>query len=270
MVPSDTDPAAPVLFFDSGVGGLSILRPAQQLLPAMPVVYAADNAGYPYGIKTDAELAARVPALLGRLVERYRPRMAVIACNTASTIALAAVRAALDIPVVGTVPAIKPAALASKSRVIGVLGTDATVRQPYVDRLAAEHGADCTVLRHGSAALVAYAEARLRGAPADRSIPADALAGLTDQPGGDRMDMVVLACTHFPLVEDELAAAAPHSMTFLDGGAGIARRIGYLNGDAPWPAQAPPGQAVFTRRDDDVDLLSPALARYGLTQINVL
>jgi glutamate racemase len=270
MVPTDTSADAPVLFFDSGVGGLSILAPARALMPTMPIVYAADNAGYPYGIKTDAEIAARVPALLGRLVERYRPRIAVIACNTAATVALAHVRAALDIPVVGTVPAIKPAALASKSRVIGVLGTDATVRQPYVDRLAAEHGADCTVLRHGSAALVAYTEARLRGAPADPAIPADALAGLTDQPGGDRMDMVVLACTHFPLVQDELAAVAPHPMTFLDGGAGIARRIAYLNGDAPWPGQAPAGQAVFTRRGEDVDALVPALANYGLIRINIL
>ncbi len=270
MVPSTTDPAAPVLFFDSGVGGLSILRPALDLMPAMPVVYAADNAGFPYGTKSDIELAARVPALLGRLVERYRPRIAVIACNTASTIALAHVRAALDIPVVGTVPAIKPAALASKSRVIGVLGTDATVRQPYVDRLAAEHGADCVVLRHGSAALVAYAEARLRGAPADPTIPADALAGLTDQPGGDRMDMVVLACTHFPLVEAELAAAATHKLTFLDGGAGIARRIAYLNADARWPDRTTPGKAVFTRLDSDVTALAPALAGYGLHDIQGL
>jgi glutamate racemase len=144
------------------------------------------------------------------------------------------------------------------------------VRQPSVDRLAAEHGADCTVLRHGSAALVAYVEARLRGEPADPAIPADALAGLLDQPGGDRMDMVVLACTHFPLVKDELAAAAPRPITFLDGGAGIARRIAYLNGDQPWPETAPAGQAIFTRRDAGIDALVPALARYGLTQVNVL
>ena len=157
-------PDAPILFFDSGVGGLSILAPARALLPTAPIVYAADSAGFPYGTKSEAEIAARVPALLGRLVERYRPRLAVIACNTASTIALAPVRAALDIPVVGTVPAIKPAALLSRSRVFGVLGTDATVRQPYVDRLAAEHGADCTVLRHGSAALVQLAEGGARRA----------------------------------------------------------------------------------------------------------
>jgi glutamate racemase len=270
MPDATTAPDAPILFFDSGVGGLSILEPARALMPNMPVVYAADSAGFPYGTKTEAELTARVPALLGRLVERYNPRIAVIACNTAATIALSHVRAALDIPVVGTVPAIKPAALASQTRVIGVLGTEATVRQPYVDRLAAEHGADCLVLRHGSAALVAYAEARLRGEPANPAIPADALAGLLDQPGGERMDMVVLACTHFPLVQDELAAAAPRPMRFLDGGAGIARRIAYLNADAPWPDAPPPGRAVFTRVDDWVRALAPALDRFGLSEINAL
>lgn len=261
---------APVLFFDSGVGGLSILAPARRLLPHMPVVYAADSAGYPYGTKSEAELMARVPALLGRLVERYRPRMVVIACNTASTIALAGVRAALDVPVVGTVPAIKPAALQSKSRVIGVLGTSATVRQPYVDRLAREHGADCLVLRHGSAALVDLAEAKLRGLPVDPAIARDALAGLLDQTGGDRMDSVVLACTHFPLVEDELSAGAPRPLSFLHGGEGIARRIAFLNDDRPWPAVPPPGKAVFTRLDPDVAALAPALRGFGLESVEAL
>lgn len=263
-------PNAPLLFFDSGVGGLSILGPARAALPTAPIVYAADSAGFPYGTKGEAEIAARVPALLGRLVERFRPRLAVIACNTASTIALQHVRAALDIPVVGTVPAIKPAALLSKSRVFGVLGTDATVRQPYVDRLAAEHGADCTVLRHGSAALVQLAEAKLRGAPLDPAIARTALAGLVDQPGGDRMDMVVLACTHFPLVEAELAAAAPHPMGFVHGGEGIARRILHLTKGQPWPAASSAGIAVFTRLDDGVEALRPALLAYGLDRVEAL
>lgn len=263
-------PEAPLLFFDSGVGGLSILAPVRDMLPTAPIIYAADSAGFPYGTKSEAEIAARVPALLGRLVERYRPRLAVIACNTASTIALAAVRAALDIPVVGTVPAIKPAALLSKSRVFGVLGTDATVRQPYVDRLAAEHGADCTVLRHGSAALVQLAEAKLRGEQLDPQVARAALAGLTTQPGGERMDMVVLACTHFPLVEAELAAAAPHPMGFVHGGDGIARRIAFLTQGQGWPAAPAPGTAVFTRIDDQQQRLRPALARYGLDQIDQL
>jgi glutamate racemase len=263
-------PNAPLLFFDSGVGGLSILGPARAALPNAPIVYAADSAGFPYGTKSEAEIAARVPALLGRLVERYRPRLAVIACNTASTIALRHVRAALDIPVVGTVPAIKPAALASRTRVFGVLGTDATVRQPYVDRLAAEHGADCTVLRHGSAALVQLAEAKLRGEPLDPQIAHDALAGLLGQPGGDRMDVVVLACTHFPLVEAELAAAAPRPLTFVHGGEGIARRIVYLTQGQDWPGTPSPGIAVFTRVDEGIRRLSTALAGYGLDRIEAL
>ncbi|MEZ5655018.1 MAG: glutamate racemase [Sphingobium sp.] len=271
---ADCQPDAPVLFFDSGVGGLSILEPAQRLIPHMPVVYAADSAGYPYGTKSEAEIAARVPALLGRLVERYRPRIAVIACNTASTIALAAVRAALDIPVVGTVPAIKPAALSSKTRVIGVLGTDATVRQPYVDRLAAEHGADCTILRHGSAALVALAEAKLRGQPLDAEVAKTALLGLVEQSGGDRMDSVVLACTHFPLVQQELAEAAAAlgigPLAFLHGGDGIARRIAFLNGDMQWPERSPPGIAVFTSRSADISALAPALETFNLFQIKAL
>jgi len=180
------------------------------------------------------------------------------------------VRAALDIPVVGTVPAIKPAALASKTRVFGVLGTAATVRQPYVARLAAEHGADCIMQRHGSAALVELAEAKLRGEPLDPAIARTALAGLTEQPGGDRMDVVALACTHFPLVEAELAAAAPRPLAFVHGGDGIARRIAFLTQGQSWPDTPPPGIAVFTRVDDKVRALVPALARYGLSRLEQL
>lgn len=263
-------PDAPLLFFDSGIGGLSILAPVRELLPTAPIVYAADSAGFPYGTKTETEIAARVPALLGRLVERFRPRLAVIACNTASTIALAAVRAALDIPVVGTVPAIKPAALLSRSRVFGVLGTNATVRQPYVDRLAAEHGADCTVLRHGSAALVELAEAKLQGETLDPAVARGALDGLLSQPGGDRIDVVVLACTHFPLVEAELAAAAPRPLIFVHGGAGIARRVAFLTDGQPWPEKPLPGRAIFTRLDGRAQALKSALATYGIEQVEAL
>lgn len=254
---------APILFFDSGVGGLSVVSPARALLPQAPFVYAADTAGFPYGTKTEAEIAARVPALLGRLVERYRPRLAVIACNTASTIALSAVRAALDVPVVGTVPAIKPAAALSTTRVIGVLGTDATVRQPYVDRLAAEFGADCTIVRHGSAALVELAEAKLHGQTVTTAAVRTAIDGLFDGPDGARIDTVVLACTHFPLLDMELAAAVPHPVTFVDGGGGIARRIEHLTRGQDWPGTPAPGIAVVTRLDDAANALAPAFASCG-------
>ena len=180
--------ARPILLFDSGVGGLSVLAETRALLPHAPLVYVADSAAFPYGTKSESEIAARVPALLGRLAERFDPRLIVIACNTASTIALGAVRGALDLPIVGTVPAIKPAAAMSETRVIGVLGTDATVRQPYVDDLAMRFAADCLVLRHGSAALVELAEAKLQGLARPIGEYRAAIAGLFDQPGGDRID----------------------------------------------------------------------------------
>jgi glutamate racemase len=259
--------SAPLLFFDSGVGGLSVLAPTRALLPHAPIVYAADNAGFPYGTKSEAELAARVPALLGRLVERFKPRLAVLACNTASTIALDHVRAALDIPVVGTVPAIKPAAEQSRSRVIGVLGTEATVRQPYVDDLAARFAADCTVIRHGSAELVTLAEAKLAGVSIDPKSIAAALAPLRGAPGGESIDVIVLACTHFPLLAAEIAEAWP-GVALVDGGSGIARRIAHLTAGQPLPDAPVPGIAVFTAPPPET--LLPALANFGLTRVFTL
>lgn len=256
----------PILLLDSGVGGLSIVAPVRALLPRAPIVYAADSAAFPYGTKSEGEIAARVPALLGRLVERYRPRLAVIACNTASTIALPAVRAALDIPVVGTVPAIKPAAALSRTRVIGVLGTAATVRQPYVDDLAARFAADCTVLRHGSAVLVEIAEAALAGIAPDRARIAAELDQLIGQPGGDRIDVVVNSCTHFPLIADELAAAAPPGVRFIDSGEGIARRVAHLTEAQEWP-ESPDHRLVFTRLDDRARAIAATLGdRFGAVE----
>jgi len=263
------DSASPLLLFDSGVGGLSVLEAIRRLLPSAPIVYVADSGGFPYGTKTEAELAARVPALLGRLVERYRPRLVVIPCNTASVIALGPIRAALNLPVVGTVPAIKPAALVSRTRVIGVLGTQATVRQPYVDRLSAEFAADCTVLRQGSAALVQMAEDKLRGSPPDPARVAAELDQLLGQPGGDRIDTLVLACTHFPLLADELTAAAPRPLVLIDSGEGIARRVAVLTSHQDWPDTPADGIAVFTS-DVDVTALTPALANRGLLRIERL
>ncbi|HYJ51789.1 MAG TPA: glutamate racemase [Allosphingosinicella sp.] len=257
--------AGPLLIFDSGVGGLSVLAEIRKLLPDAPLVYAADSAGFPYGTKTPGEIAARVPALLGRLAERYDPALIVIACNTASTIALDAVRAALDLPVVGTVPAIKPAASLSKTRAIGVLGTNATIVQPYVDRLAAEFAADCIVVRHGSAELVELAEAKLRGEATDPAHYARILDGLLSRPGGETVDTIVLACTHFPLVRDELAAAAPRPLAFVDGNAGIARRTQWLARDLAWEAPPPPGIALFTGPGGEA--YRAGLAGYGLTRI---
>jgi len=228
------DPASPILLFDSGVGGLTVYDALRDVLPQAPVIYAADLAGLPYGTKTEAQVAARVAGLLGRMTERYQPRLACIACNTASTIALGMVRDVLEIPVVGTVPAIKPAALASKSGVIGLLGTQATIRQPYVDQLEAEFVAGKTLLRHAAPGLVEEAEKKLRGQAVDRTVLRAALADLAASGNGAAMDAVVLGCTHFPLLKDELQHIATFDLgwspdvRFLDGAAGIAGRISHL------------------------------------------
>jgi glutamate racemase len=261
------DAKAPILFFDSGVGGLSVLEPTRELLPRAPFIYVADNAGYPYGKRSEAEIASRVPALLGRLVERFHPRLAVIACNTASTIALDHVRSALDLSVVGTVPAIKPAAEMSKTRVIGVLGTEATVRQPYVDNLAAEFASDCTIIRHGSPELVDLAEAKLAGDEITIEAVKAAAKPMFDAPGGDRIDVGVLACTHFPLLRAELNEAFPR-VQWIDGGPGIARRIAFLTREQPWPTGRSEGLMVFTAEPRSP--LLGTLAQYGIGEIRTL
>jgi glutamate racemase len=262
--------SGPVLFFDSGIGGLSVLAAARSLIPDLPVVYAADYAGMPYGMKSEAELATRIPILLGRLVERYQPRLVTIACNTASTIALDHVRSALNVPVVGTVPAVKPAAEISKTRVVGLLGTTATIRQPYVDRLAEQFASDVTLLRHGAPELVHAAEEKLCGQTPDPRIFYGAISGLTQQKDGDRIDVIILACTHFPLVQDELAHAFGRPVTFVDGAAGIARRIRYLLKDDL--TSAPERSGVFVTTGDlaSVEAYRPKLHSLGLETIERL
>ena len=258
----------PILVLDSGIGGLSVLRPIRALLPRAPILYVADNAGYPYGTKSPAEIEARVPALLGRLAERFDPELIVIACNTASTIGLDAVPAALYLSILRTGPAIKPAARLSKTRASGALGSPANVVQPYVDRLAEEFASDCAVVRHGSAELVELAEAKLRGEETKAEDYARAIGGLLGRPGGERIDTVVLACTHFPLVEEELGLAAPRPLAFVDGKEGIARRTASLLRDRSWDEEPPEGRALFTRRDESWRAYAPGLARYGLTRVD--
>ncbi len=260
--------AAPILIFDSGVGGLTVLAELRKLLPDAPVIYAADNAGFPYGDKSEAQIAARVAGLLGRMTERYRPRLICIACNTASTIALAMVREVLEVPVVGTVPAIKPAAAMTRSGVIGLLGTAATIRQAYVDRLEAEFAADKRLLRHAAPELVEAAEAKLRGEAVDPAVYANVARALRAMPEGEAIDTVVLACTHFPLVTEELAEAFGPGVGFVDGAGGIAKRIAFLTQGQRFE-RGEPDLALFTRDGEDVAALAPALARFGLERTAV-
>jgi glutamate racemase len=232
------------------------------------VIYASDNAGLPYGRKTEAEIAARVSGLLGRMTERLRPRLVCIACNTASTIALAAVREVLEVPIVGTVPAIKPAAAMTQTGVIGLLGTEATIRQGYVDRLEAQFAADKILLRHGAPELVAAAEAHVRGAPVDPAVTIRAAMALRNMPGGDRIDTVVLACTHFPLIADQLGAAFGAGVRLVDGADGIARRIAHLTQGQDFDRREP-DLALFTRDEAGLAELFPALRASGIGRFSV-
>jgi glutamate racemase len=260
------EPYAPILLFDSGVGGLTVLAELRNLLPQAPVIYAADLAGLPYGEKTEAEIAARVAGLLGRMSERFRPRLIVIACNTASTIALGMVREVLNVPIVGTVPAIKPAATMTETGTLGLLGTAATVRQKYVDDLEREFAAGKRLIRHACPELVEAAEAKLRGETPDPAVFEAAARGLRGQPGGEAIDTVVLACTHFPLVEEELRTALGHNVRFVDGAQGIARRVAYLTQGQEF-LRTSPDIAVVTGNLTEAKPLVPALARYGLERL---
>ncbi len=262
------DASAPILLFDSGVGGLSVLAELRKLLPEAPVIYAADNAGLPYGAKTEAQVAARVAGLLGRMTERFGPRLVCIACNTASTIALGMVREVLEVPIVGTVPAIKPAAAMTTTGTIGLLGTEATIRQGYVDRLEQEFAAGKRLLRAAAPELVAAAESVLRGEAVDAAVYARAADALRVQPGGTAIDTVVLACTHFPLLAAELAAVFGPEVRFVHGAEGIAQRIVHLIEGQQF-SRAGPDFALFTRDGPEVAALAPALRRFGLERTEI-
>ncbi|MEP0390890.1 MAG: glutamate racemase [Erythrobacter sp.] len=257
---------------DTGVGGLSVLGEVRKALPGAPILFAADYAGQPYGQKTEAQVAARVAGLLGRITERYHPRLACIACNTASTIALGMVREVLEIPIVGTVPAIKPAAENTRTGVIGLLGTAGTIRQPYVDELERNFASDKTLLRHAAPELVYEAETKLRGGTPDRKVLAAALNAMTERDEAMAMDQVILGCTHFPLVREELADVAvfdlgwPADVQFIDGAAGIARRIAHLL-DGETFERSGPDRAVTTGDLDHFLALKPVLSTYGIDQI---
>lgn len=259
----------PILFFDSGIGGLSVMSAVRDVLPQAPIVYAADYAGLPYGEKSEEEIATRVLALLGRLTERYRPGLIVIACNTACTIALSHVRNALNIPIVGTVPAIKPAAEMTETGAIALLGTQATIRQPYVDRLEAEFAGNATLVRHGAPELVAAAEAKMRGEAVNEEIFADVIKALLFPPGGEKVDIVILGCTHFPLLQQELADAAKRAghagIKFVDGAKGIARRVSALSTGMKWTENQRHYLFVTTSSLEKLDTYRPALTAYGFT-----
>src|SRR5262245_23168203 len=219
-------PAAPtILVFDSGIGGLTVFREIVRARPDARYVYVADDAFFPYGAQGEAELVARVVAVMGELIAEHAPDLIVIACNTASTMVLSHLRAHYKVPFVGTVPAIKPACVASRSKRISVLGTVGTVKREYTKALIRDFAKDCDVTLVGAARLAAIAEAALRAEPvADGDIAAEIAPCFVD---GDerRTDTVVLACTHYPLLLERLTRLAPWPVDWIDPAPAIARRV---------------------------------------------
>ncbi len=236
MLPEDSKGRL-VAIMDSGVGGLPYLESARRLLPGANFVYLADREGFPYGTKTREAVEAIVRDRVDRLVAAFDPDAVVIACNTASQAALAAVRRdhpGLD--VIGTVPAVKPAASDSKRKVIGVLATERSVVDPYLDELENRFASSCRVERRGAQDLVAFVERRFLEADDSetRKVIEPHVAYLVDR----GVDEIVLACTHFLHVAREIedlanelsAGSGGPPVKVVDSREGVARRLRDLVG----------------------------------------
>jgi glutamate racemase len=252
-----------ILVFDSGLGGLTVFREVAAARPDARFVYVADDAFFPYGGRAEAELVERVVALFATLIETHRPDIAVIACNTASTIVLPHLRARFTLPFVGTVPAIKPACAASRTRRVSVLGTEATVSREYTHALIRDfaNGSDVTLV--GSARLAAIAEAELRGEPAADAAIAGEIAPCFIDRDDRRTDTIVLACTHYPLLLPRLERVAPWPVGFIDPAPAIARRVVELIGP-PAGSTPLPAPIVFTSGRPPSAQLGAALAGFGI------
>jgi len=254
---------ATILIFDSGVGGLTVFREIAAALPGARYIYVADDAGFPYGNQPEAALIARILDVVGAAIAQHAPDLVVVACNTASTLALSQLRAKFPVPFVGTVPAIKPACAQSQSKRIAVLGTQATVSREYTHALIREFATGCDVVLVGSAHLASYAEAELAGAPvADDAIKAE-IAPCFIEAQGRRTDTVVLACTHYPLLTARFRTVAPWPVEWLDPAPAIARRVADLLRARPLAAAVTAPTIVFTSGRAPSPALAKALAGFG-------
>ena len=259
-----------LLVFDSGLGGLTVLAEIRSLRPEADVLYAADDAVFPYGTLSEDALVGRVVAVLAGLVDRHRPDVVVIACNTASTAVLPPLRRRWpDIAFVGTVPAIKPAAAASRTGRISVLATPGTVARDYTRDLVRAFAGDCIVDLVGAPRLAALAEEVMRGETLDaRAVAAEIAPAFVDR-DGRRTDTIVLACTHYPLLAEAFERLAPWAVTYVDPAPAIARRVEAVLGEralgrAAEPAAARRGVALFTSGYAPGPALARHLSAHGL------
>ncbi len=214
-----------LLFIDSGLGGLTVLRAARQAIPEATVLFVADDAGFPYGTKCAGVLTSRLVGIVERKIEGFKPDCIVLACNTASTIALRALRKAFPIPFVGTVPAIKPASALTKSGLVSVLATPGTIAREYTRELITQFGGETRFTLVGAPKLAELAEMSASGAAVEDAAIASEIAPCFVEDGDAKTDVVVLGCTHYPLLLDRLDTLAPWPVIWLDPAPAIARRI---------------------------------------------
>jgi len=265
-------PQPRVLIFDSGLGGLTVLAEVMRQRPDVQCLYAADDAGFPYGRLSGPTLIARVGAVIGELVADHAPDAIVIACNTASTLVLPHLRAAYPhIPVIGTVPAVKPAATQSRSKLISVLATPGTVARDYTHDLVRTYAAHCDVTLVGSTKLAGLAEAFMKGeSVSDAAITAEIAPSFVER-DGQRTDCIVLACTHYPLLLAQFERLAPWPVAWIDPAEAIARRLDHVLrqdlGLVPEATPAGPHAALFTLGDAPSPALAAALAERGIGTI---
>ncbi len=252
-----------ILIFDSGVGGLTVFDEIAAALPGARYVYVADDAGFPYGNQPEAALVARILDVVGKAIAQHAPDLVVVACNTASTMALAQLRARFSVPFVGTVPAVKPACAQSRSKRIAVLGTQSTVNREYTRALIRKFASGCDVSLVGSSHLASFAEAELAGQPvADAAIKGE-IAGCFVDADARRTDTVVLACTHYPLLTARFRAIAPWPVVWLDPAPAIARRVADLIGPLPRNEAPATPQILFTSGRPPSPSLAKTLSGYG-------
>src|SRR5882724_3005952 len=257
-------PSPNILVFDSGVGGLTVFREIARARPDARFVYVGDDAVFPYGKIPESQLIERVVRVMEALLETHRPDLVVIACNTASVQVLPALRERFDIPFVGTVPAIKPACAASQSKLVSVLGTEATVAREYTRALIRSFGQGCDLTLVGSARLAALAEAALSGERVDEDAVQAEIAPCFVEDGAARTDTIVLACTHFPLLIESFEQQAPWPVRWLDPAPAIARRVVELVGPASGAKHAAPAPAIFTSGRVATPRFAAALLQFGL------
>jgi glutamate racemase len=238
-----------ILVFDSGLGGLTVLREIVKARPDAHYVYVADDAFFPYGHHGEDEIIARVVPLIGELIAARSPDLVVIACNTASTLVMSHLRERYQVPFVGTVPAIKPACAKSKTKRVSVLGTKGTVKREYTRTLIRDFAQGCDVTLVGSGELASLAEAALSGTEVgDDEIAAElapCFVGDHDDPLA-RTDTVVLACTHYPLLMERLVALAPWQVEWIDPAPAIARRVVDLLGPPGGETNSAGAEMIFT------------------------